>query len=412
MLHELIPVHDDTDVAPAEWGRVSLRQLWSGRDAVFRLYEYTMLSYLGLSSIEFLLRGRAAQLGIPHVKATGAPNGVLDWVASVNLSPAVMSDVQALYDATQSNIRNRVMHGNLLEIEAKGTEARMYAGFPNMFPMLGNPAEDAYSPQNTAHLCLDVLQALDAEVARHGGLADQDMNWVADVSLTRQEVEFGLGLSVDFLSDDRLQWHRTVSDYLNATLPCIKQLFTIGFIGWLRGPIAWSLPRFMALGFTFEAIYRVTAHLLGESVVQVNRMKGRPVVKSQYRMLDGRPSGLANRRVLSRLVEHVEREHQETAIRVLQLAIKARNALAHGAVPELGGEDADGWGHLLVKAVQTLITRGLEHLVSECAYYRWKNVRKESHGFDVEDWGIAEQETYRRVFRVSRVMTGAVGASR
>ncbi|MGC3971609.1 MAG: hypothetical protein QM775_30975 [Pirellulales bacterium] len=409
MLHQLLPVYSDSDVPFSEWGRVSMRQLWSGRDSVFRLYEYTVLSYLALSSIEMLLRARASGMGVPHLKPTGAPNGVLDWINGINLQPATLAAVTNLYDSSQGNIRNRIMHGNLLEIEAKGTEARMHAGFPGLFPNLGSPASDPYSPLNIAHSCLDVLQVVDAEIHGTGGLSNHDLNWISQVGLSAQEVQFGLRLNVDILGEDRLRWHETLSDYLNATLPALKQLFTIGFIGWLRGGTAWSLPRFMALGFTFEAIYRLTAHLLGESVVQASRMRGRPFLKTQYRMLDGRAQGLAHDRVLDRLVDHVGQAERGTAKYILQLAIKARNAMAHGAVPIVAGQDADGWGHIFVKAVQTLVTCGLDHLVDECAYYRWKNVRREANGFDMVDWQVAQREMYRRVFRVARIVTGAPG---
>ena len=53
--------------------------------------------------------------------------------------------------------------------------------------------------------------------------------------------------------------------------------------------------------------------------------------------------------------------------------------------------------HIVVKAVQTLITAGQHHLVRDAAYYRWLNERRCEAGHDLEDWYQAEALVFRRI---------------
>ena len=46
---------------------------------------------------------------------------------------------------------------------------------------------------------------------------------------------------------------------------------------------------------------------------------------------------------------------------------------AHGAVTEFDQHTCLGMGHIIIKAVQTLVTAGQHHMVREVAYYRWLN---------------------------------------
>jgi len=395
-LHILSPLDNPSDVPPEEWGSVTFQQLRRGRDASYRLYENTVLSYLALASIEQLLRAWASHNRIQHFKPNGVPAGVLDWLGSLKCSSELHDHIRDLYDAKRPNIRNRLMHGNMMEIISGGLATRLAAHNPARYSALaGGP----FSPENVAHLCLQCLQRLDTEVADSRTLHTTDLGWMTSLALDRSEIEFGLRLHVDFLSDDRQKWVTTMADYLNATFPALRQLFIIGLVGWMR---TGSIPAFMGVAFVFEALYRLTVHLLGKPVLQVSRARSDGSLKAQYKMLDARSTGICTPAILAALVDHVESPvDQQTASRVLLLAIKARNAFAHGAISLQNQETADGIGHLFVKAAQILVTRAMHHMVRERAYYTWVEQRHFEHGHDVEDWDAARDETLRMISRVA-----------
>ena len=393
VLHEIMPIRSDSEVPFSQWGIATTSQLQQGRDAAYRLYEYTLLTYLTLGSIEQILRAWAQQKGQPHMDSPTVPGDVLKAVTPL-VGPATLTALRELYDNNATNIRHRIMHGNLYEVESKRLESAMPAISPAAFGSLAT-VPDPISPENIAQFCLECLETLDRDrVAQGVTLTPADLAWAPGLALTHDEIEFGHRLSADFLEDDREMWVAQMRNTLNALFPGLTQVWFLGFIGWLRNPFNPSLPRFMALGFSFEAIYRSTVHLLGLEILQRSRPRARKVLKTQYRMLEQRPSSIANPAVLARLVRHIPERDRATATQVLQLAIKAHNALAHGAMTAYDSFTSEGLGHIFVKASQTLVTAALHHLVSERAYYRYLN-RKVGDGSAVEDWLLAEVEITR-----------------
>jgi hypothetical protein len=109
-------------------------------------------------------------------------------------------------------------------------------------------------------------------------------------------------------------------------------------------------------------------------------------------MMDARSTGICTPTIQDRLLATVEAAGRPLAERNLALAIKARNALAHGAICAFDRRTADAMGHLFVKAMMTLMQAGMRHLVQECSYYRWLNIRKGAHGYHFEDWLAALDE--------------------
>ena len=177
-----------------------------------------------------------------------------------------MASLKAIFDAHQANIRNRVMHGNLLEIEGKALDTRLPIAHPHRFPM---PSVDPYMPDNVVALCLACLEDLDREVAARTRLSAADLARTKTLMLTQEEIEFGLHLHCEFLDDDRVAWLNYVTHYLNAMTPALKQPFAMGFVGWLRRPL--RVSAFASLWLVFEASYRLTVHLVGLSIVQISR---------------------------------------------------------------------------------------------------------------------------------------------
>ena len=242
------------------------------------------------------------------------------------------------------------MHGNLLEIEGKDLEVSLPIANPALFRSVAASGPDAYSPENIAQHCLSCLEIVDREIAGMRPLVTADLAWNAGFILSSDDLDFGLALSDDFSGPDAERWLRTVTDYLNAMLPGLKQLFTIGLIEWLEGKKDVSIPRFMALGLTFEALYRSTVHLKGFSVLQKEHRNADDFLKFQYRMLDKRPTSICSDRVTDSLVEHLMPEVRDNAKKILRLAVDARNAIAHGAVVDFNLKTAYAMGHIIVSA--------------------------------------------------------------
>ena len=311
---------------------------------------------------------------------------------------AVLLDaIDVLYNSDGQNIRNRIMHGNLLEIEGKDLEVGLPIANPALFRSMGASGPDPYSPQNIAQHCLNCLEIVDREIANTRPLVAADLAWNAGFILSSDDIDFGLAMSDDFSGLDARRWMNTVSDYLIAMQPGLEQLFKLGLLEWLAGTTDVSIPRFMALGFTFEALYRLTVHLKGYSVLQKEHRNADDFLKFQYRMLDKRPTSICNEQVTESLVEHLKPAVRENAKRILRLAVDARNAIAHGAVVAFDPRTAYAMGHIIVKAAQTLVTAGLHHMTAETAFMSWKAERKEEHGHDVVDWFSSQKAVLQRM---------------
>lgn len=414
LLHRMIPVNDPRYAPPSFLPARAARHLLSGRDTSYRLYEHTIVTFLALSAIEFLLRtwaqhrntNEAAQ--IPIFKANNQPNGVLDWINELGCSVGVLDSVRELYDPNHTNIRNRVLHGNLLEIHAKRLEVHLPVIQPATFGWLAsNP--DPYHPENIASHCLECLERIDAAMAGLGIVAG-DATWTQSVMLTTAEIDFGHNeVPCDFFGPDGESWARAVSDYLNAVMPSLKQLFTIGFIEWMRGQYQLNPVTGMVMGFVYEAMHRLTVHLMGANItglrggtVQKSHQAAGNISRFQYRMLDTRQDGLFSVGIRDRILDHLPVTDRPKARHVFELAMKARNALAHGALIQTDQHTLDSLGHIFAKATQTLITAGLHHLTREGAYYTYRNEHPDVHGRDAEDWERARHEIFARIARVAQ----------
>ena len=140
-----------------------------------------------------------------------------------------------------------------------------------------------------------------------------DLAWTAGIALTPAEVAFGRDLPCDVLGPQALEWQRYIRDYLRAMLPCLEQLFTIGFLGWTDQASPDSPMRFMGQGLVFEAVYRLTVHLCGAAKTLQSAPKGADAYHFQYRMLDDRENGICTEQVLDSLLEDLAASERPTA---------------------------------------------------------------------------------------------------
>ena len=154
-----------------------------------------------------------------------------------------------------------------------------------------------------------------------------------------------------------------------------------------------SLISFLAWGIVFEALYRQTIHVIGFDVIQRS-----PVNEAncmfQYRMLEQGPHGLCSPMAMAALVRILRPEERENAEKTIVLAIKARNALSHGAIAVHSEDGHFGAGHLFIKATQLLLAVIKEHMTREAAYYRFLDQSAFVPKNPVEDWLKAEDDIY------------------
>jgi hypothetical protein len=218
-LHEIMPLQGPSRELAGFYHPLPPSQRAAALDKSFRLTEYNLLAYLALAGIEQLLRGWATHQGRQHLKPNGQPRGVLEWLQrELRPTPELMVLSRELYDADGSNIRNRVMHGNLTEVEAKRLEAYMAALHPDAIRL--SAGCDPYHPENLAQLCLDCLERIDAEVTSAvGRLAPDDFSWTTNLALTPEEIQFGNAQPIDFLEPDGEQYLGNMKLYLEAICP-------------------------------------------------------------------------------------------------------------------------------------------------------------------------------------------------
>ncbi len=240
-----------------------------------------------------------------------------------------------------------------------------------------------YAADNIARFCARCLSVVDQEAAA-AGVAPGDLLWADGVFLSPNEVVLGHQLSPDFFGPKGVAISDQIGCLLSSATPAIGQFARLGLIGWYELNPPDPLPRFMALLVIFETLYRLVSHLHGIDVLQRdNRNK-----RYQYKMLD--ETGLCAAPVLERLLMFLPERNRPTATRVLLLAVKTRNAIAHG-VCTFPADTFDGAGHLIAKSMHVLVASALHHMTQEAAYYRYLNLNQCVLHNEVKDWLWAQR---------------------
>ncbi len=400
---------ENRPVPPESVISVSHSQMVAFRDKRFREIEFSVIGYMALCGIEQLLRAWASNKNIVHMSGQ-EPISWNEWKMQVAYSPGLLRKLEILYDPDGPNIRNRIMHGGLLELESKRTESLVGAvkerQFVELFPVI-DLSKDHFSCENISNLCLDCLTTLQQEIQSQGiVLTDEDRTWETSIMLTEDDIKFGSELYCDFLDSppeiaERLR--KLLFTFLGAATPVFSLCAQVGFHGWIRHQwVSDVVIQHMFLGLTFEGLYRLTVHLLGFSVLQESNKNG--MYRAKYRMLTGLPGGIFNDNITNRLVAHLSPGERETAKKVLCLAINARDALAHGAIHDHTIERRFGEGHLFIKSIQLLQQSAVQHLISEAAYFNWLHRHRVDNkkGSDLSDWIKAEDQITNLILRYSR----------
>ena len=260
------------------------------------------------------------------------------------------------------------MHGGLLDIDTKRLELHLPIIDASSWDYTSSE-NDPYLPENIAQLCLECLERLDQETVPVG-INDADLQWTVSLMLSPEEIRFATDLPCDLSGNDAIAWFNMLKMYMEAMFPSLRQLAMLGFLGYSGQSSPDSPIRFVGQGIIFEAVYRLTIHLCGIKATLQSAPKGNDTYHFQYRVLDDRKEGICSERVLHALVDIIPAHERATAIRTLQLAFKARNVLAHGAVIRFTHDVVSAFGRLFIKSIQCLMAAGLTHMTREAAYYR------------------------------------------
>jgi hypothetical protein len=102
---------------------------------------------------------------------------------------------------------------------------------------------------------------------------------------------------------------------------------------------------------------------------------------------------------MAALVEEIDPSERTVALEVHQLAVKARNAIAHGAITTFDSYTADGVGHLIVKSTQGLVAVGLHSMTRVAAYYRSLRPGRDDWKYELQNWVEGEEEVLDLVRR-------------
>jgi hypothetical protein len=335
------------------------------RVATYPQYEYSVISFMALSAVEQILRTFAHHSGLfnGHVRLT--PSRLDRLVQALGGDAAIEEAIATVYDDTRGNLRNRILHGAQLHIARSQQQATMSIAFPMNYV----PPPDALSPENVFLACFESLQVLDQRISDVASLSHGDFAWTQHLALKPAELRVGMQVRYEFVGDEGKHWWNRIDDFLTALTPNIKILFNVGFMGWIDRKRPERFVLFMALNMVLEALVRVIVRLQGGSVLK-RMVPSNPdeAVEFRYRMLDQRE--LCAPETLDRLVESVHRSERELAKTVLTLAVRVRDAVAHGAIVALEMDDGIAMGHLVVKAIQCLVEAGEHEMIKTAAYYR------------------------------------------
>jgi hypothetical protein len=388
VLHRLVGAFINTIPKSGLPRGITLAALISARSAAYRNHEYTIASYLALVGIEQVLRGAAERAGIHH---TDKP--VLDWVDHIGLAPAGRESVAAIYERTRGNIRNRFMHAGLLDIESKRMEQVLASSGLRNAPA----TQDPYSPRSIAAVCITALATIDADVARAGRLSATHFGWTSKLDLTAAELQIGANLPFDFAQPDGVALQRQMSDFLTVVAPAMSQLFRVGFVGWIRRANPDTIPMFAAMLIVFEGLARTVVHLCGLPVLQRDDKHGR----CQYLMFDER--GIASQIVRERMLAELPEAEKPIADNVLTLAIKVRNAFAHGAVLSPDSAYFDAIGQLVAKSSLVFMSAAENHMIREAAYFEGQRSARS----DLDNWLAAESRVLGDIAAAAAARRGA-----
>lgn len=327
---------------------ISVEMVREARDLAYRQYEYTSLIFMIVIGIEYVLRTHCATV------QTGQASLQEVLEASDYLPDTEAALLEKVLGTDGWNIRNRSLHGSFLEIEGRRVELMMHSG---IYKSIGVPELDLSGDgsllENVAAFLLQVISDLTATVSANN--CPSNASWTNHFLLTESEMQFGEQVHCDLLDNIEVAeaWRQGIRNYLLSVTPCLSVPLQEGLRSWFSPPSTdTTLPGFSYLMLLFEPFLRLTLHMAGLVVTQgdLSKRGDGEHYRLQYTMLDC--EGLLSPDNISWLTSHLNSSERPVAERTLSLAMKCRNAFAHGAVTDYSEKVRTVYGHLVVKAIQ------------------------------------------------------------
>ncbi len=357
-LHRAMPISNPVDPALlAKTPIATQAMVEEGRRLIYPQFEHTALLFMSLAGIEFLLRSFCPVSCV----VDEVPKKLI--ASYPDLPDALRERLSKIFATDEWNLRNRCMHGSFFEIEGRREDLIRASG---MLQNHGVPTLDLSCdgslPPNVSAVALQALR----EFANHLDATSMPFstNWTQRFLLSSEELTEAGQVYCDILqSAEAAEAGRIhVRDYVREVAPSISTALQWGIMAWVaRGVVNDAVPGFYFLNLLFEPLLRLTLHLAGISILQCSLSKDKDgqLCRIQYSMLDSR--GLLSPANVAFLTNHLNAAEKAVAERVLQLAMKCRNAVAHGAISQFTDEIRTTYGHILIKAIQLVVEAGVLH---------------------------------------------------
>jgi hypothetical protein len=325
----------------------------------YQQYEYSALSLSAIAAAEFCLRSAAE--ASPALGLDARYSTKFDIIDALGLPDPVKTPLLTIFASSGPNFRNRSLHGGFLEIESRRTEITMYSGHgaPIGVPWIDLDA-DPYIPRNAAAVALDALGKLDAALAPKGLVHAGTTTWAQHFQLGAADRAFAAALhdpTLALLSKER---ENVVVPYVREAFPCLSIPVQLGLFGWKKAAHGTSLIQLFAFqAVMLEPVMRLIAHAAGFPIFRRGRSGDIRVVR--YRMLD--ENGFLAEDILKWVEAGLPAAEQADARRTIGVAVRRRDAFAHGAITAFDDATRRAYGAAAAKALHLVITAAMNHKI-------------------------------------------------
>ena len=318
------------------------------RTAAWRQYEYSGLVLTAITSIEFLIRSAAEWRHLPQ-------DTVVKMVSALTMPG---TEVESLFGTDGFSLRAKSLHGAFLEIESRRTEINMALPFA---PRLGLPAlnlqNDRFLPESAAAAVLNILGQVDAWVATNIPHRPSPLAWRQPFLFTAHEHQQALGWHNHTVYRWDAIYNRT-RQLLQSVFPALSVPVQLGLQGWVKATHGVDLiPQFAFLAVMLEPVCRLTFHLGGLPVLQhglTHNQQNEQFLDLRYFMLDQR--GLLANDKITWLKAHLSAGDETLVDDVMRLAVKSRDAFAHGAIMSFTPNDRNAYSTPIALAIMLVLT--------------------------------------------------------
>jgi len=288
--------------------------------------------------------------------------GQTEIVEALPLTDLLKTELRTLFSSTGPNLRNRSMHGGLLEIESRRVEIIMSSGVATAIGVPGlNIDKDPYIPMNAAAVALKALSGLDAELAPLGLVHTGSTNWTSHFCLDAADLGFATGLSqpmLDLLNDD--EQRSSVVGFVREAFPCLSVPVQLGMFDWAEPkPGASPIQLFGLLAVMFEPAMRLVAHAAGFPIFRRGNSAG--VRVARYRMLD--EQGFLSPDFLTWIENGLPAGEKTDAKYTISTGVRCRDAFAHGAISNFADPIRKAYGAVMAKSLYLLVTAAINQKI-------------------------------------------------